>query len=488
MSGAAATRPRPAPRGPRPSSRCWAPRPCAHAAARAALRRARDRARGARGLHDRAVGADHDRARAAHLRRRDARRGWSSCSASPSAGATTTPASSGRRSTCWCRPSPARPTFRIPLRVQLRPRAGGDQVPVLAARRRGAADVQLHRHDLLPRGDGRMQMRRCRGTCRRASSCRSSTWRRDDRHHYPTAAGCALSTETLDALRRAQGASSGCPRSTPRSRRCWRRGGVSGTLEELVESLLYEGYALYPYTPARPRTRRRRRSGSSTRPPTRSTPAPTTTCGSSARWRPRASRRRRAPRCASCRPAASATRAWSGAIELPGPARRRAFAFDGLAAARGCGWIRTASGCRACACACTTPPRSTAPGMRPRRGAAAPAALHPRRAARARAGASSRRWTTPELREREHLPGAGQPGRRHGARRGDHAARPPAARAREPRQPVRRHRDRGGAAAARARALSDGEREEIADQDPAVREMVERAAATTPQDLFACTG
>ncbi len=33
-------------------------------------------------------------------------------------------------------------------------------------------------------------------------------------------------------------------------------------------------------------------------------------------------------------------------------------------------------------------------------------------------------------------------------------------------------------------ALSDGEREEIAASDPAVREMVERAAASTPEDLF----
>ena len=31
-------------------------------------------------------------------------------------------------------------------------------------------------------------------------------------------------------------------------------------------------------------------------------------------------------------------------------------------------------------------------------------------------------------------------------------------------------------------ALSDAEREEIAEQDPAVREMIERAAATTPED------
>ena len=79
-------------------------------------------------------------------------------------------------------------------------------------------------------------------------------------------------------------------------------------------------------------------------------------------------------------------------------------------------------------------------------------------------------------------------GRRRGARRGDHAARPPAARAREPRRPVRRHRDRGGAAAARARALATTSATAIAAADPAVREMVERAAAATPEDIIALHG
>ena len=37
-------------------------------------------------------------------------------------------------------------------------------------------------------------------------------------------------------------------------------------------------------------------------------------------------------------------------------------------------------------------------------------------------------------------------------------------------------------------ALSDAEREEIAQQDPAVREMIERAAAATPEDLMRLHG
>ena len=37
-------------------------------------------------------------------------------------------------------------------------------------------------------------------------------------------------------------------------------------------------------------------------------------------------------------------------------------------------------------------------------------------------------------------------------------------------------------------ALSDAERDEIAQQDPAVREMIERAAATTPEDIMRLHG
>ena len=51
---------------------------------------------------------------------------------------------------------------------------------------------------------------------------------------------------------------------------------MTEALEQLVDSLLWEGYALYPYTPrARPRTQPRRRSGSSTRRCTRPTLAST---------------------------------------------------------------------------------------------------------------------------------------------------------------------------------------------------------------------
>ena len=89
-------------------------------------------------------------------------------------------------------------------------------------------------------------------------------------------------------------------------------------------------------------------------------------------------------------------------------------------------------------------------GHRSRRGAAALAHLHPR-------GAPHLGGPLPLAARRargqpEHLSGARHAGRRHGARRDDRAARPSADRAREPRQPLRQHRDRGGPAAPRAGA------------------------------------
>ena len=59
---------------------------------------------------------------------------------------------------------------------------------------------------------------------------------------------------------------------------------------------------------------------------------------------------------------------------------------------------------------------------------------------------------------------------------------------REPRQPVRQHGDRGGAAAPRAGALATPSATQIAEQDPAVREMIERAGAAAPADLATLHG
>ena len=185
--------------------------------------------------------------------------------------------------------------------------------------------------------------------------------------------------------------------------------------------------------PTRPRTRRRRRSGSSTRPPTRAAAAPRTTgCGWSA--------------CVDGGTLSGTVRCLAGAVELPEPGEV-AFDLGGVVGrARleldgrpdGDGGRQRDGGAR---------------GARPRRGAAAQPALHaPARArrrralhlaaARPRAATQVNTWPVLATEADDAVLG-----------RGDHAPRPPAARAGEPRRPVRLDRDRGGAAAARDGAL-----------------------------------
>ena len=88
-----------------------------------------------------------------------------------------------------------------------------------------------------------------RGTARRATRCRSTTWRRMMAHHYPGGGWVRLRRDTLDALRSAQGRARACRRSTRRVAELLEEEAMSERLDELVDSLLYEGYALYPYTP-----------------------------------------------------------------------------------------------------------------------------------------------------------------------------------------------------------------------------------------------
>ena len=192
----------------------------------------------------------------------------------------------------------------------------------------------------------------------------------------------------------------------------------------------------------RPRTRRRRRSGSSTRPRTRAGAARrTTACGSSAlvdggravghRALPR--RRGRAPdrpRRSRARSRSTSTASRAGRLE----ARRRP---DGAVGS-------------------STRPRSPRGWTARRRCAHSLLSTHV--VARADGGRFISPLEAQGLRAGQHLAGARERRRRRGARRRDHAPRPPAARAREPRQPVRLDRDRGGAAAARDGALRRGAR------------------------------
>ena len=233
-------------------------------------------------------------------------------------------------------------------------------------------------------------------------------------------------------------------------------------LEELLGTLLYEGYALYPYTPgatknatptpfgivyppayaqatpehvrqaahAGHRARRRRRgadrrgalpAGRGVDPPGGAAP-------------PRGARAARSP---SWRP--SRTSSPSSTARLHGRVRMSADDLGDGPLARDALRAQHDGGGR---------------GPRPRRGAGVEPALHaPGPAARRRAlrlAAARRRGGRESV---NTFPVLATDGRRRAARRGDHAARPSAAGAREPRRPLRRHRDRGGAAAARPRAL-----------------------------------
>ena len=236
-------------------------------------------------------------------------------------------------------------------------------------------------------------------------------------------------------------------------------------LDALVDTLLYEGYALYPYTPGATKN---------------ATPTPfgivyppayargqrrdvRPRCGSSACCDRAPTRVRGEVRFLQARGAA---RGEARRVDLAGAGRRSRSTSTGL---RGhapsldarrrphddlrCenhdrGRPRGSTATRRCGTRCSRPTSSARVGRR---------AL--RLAARRPQGCE----------QRQHLAGARHAGRRRGARRRDHAPRPPADRAREPRQPVRLDRDRGGAAAPRARALATRSASRAAAQDPAVR-------------------
>ena len=157
-----------------------------------------------------------------------------------------------RRSTCSCRRSPAPPPSRSRCRASFDLELAAAKylyslpdgnVPLTfnftgtifyRARRRADAD----RADPL-------------GLLAPASRCRSSTWREMIRDHYPKGGWVALETDTLDALARAQGRAGAAVVRRHRGRRCCEDGRGERRVDELVDSLLYEGYALYPYTPGR---------------------------------------------------------------------------------------------------------------------------------------------------------------------------------------------------------------------------------------------
>ena len=106
-----------------------------------------------------------------------------------------------------------------------------------------------------PGDDGGLQMVLSRG--RKSIDFRMpvSVWRETIEHYYPnTGVGGAARARRS---RRSSGRSSRAAwrRSTRASRSCSTRRAMADALEQLVDSLLYEGYALYPYTPGRDQER-----------------------------------------------------------------------------------------------------------------------------------------------------------------------------------------------------------------------------------------
>ena len=310
--------------------------------------------------------------------------------------------------------------------------------------------------------------------------------------HYPGGAWVAPARRHARGAARGGRLSRGLPSSTPAWPSCWRRADDGRRRSRSsLGSLLYEGYALYPYTPGAAKNatptpfgivyppayaRRRRRL----RPPA---PVECIACAEPAT---RSDGRGALPavRPASAPPGgrAAARRLRAQLGERPSAARR--------AVRRGCaaGRVRLSADdlgdgrWRVTLCVHNTTPVSD--GLD--RGEALRRACSRRtRRCGSTAAASSRRSRRRAARERQHLPGARDARRRRAARRRDRAARPPAARAREPRRPLRRRpRSRRRCCSTCTRSAT-ASATEIAAADPAVRAMIERAAAATPEDILA---
>ena len=139
--------------------------------------------------------------------------------------------------------------------------------------------------------DGRLQMSLVPWSCSAEYRLPLAIWHELIDHYFPTAAGSRCSTEhaatRCGARRRGAGADD-------RRLRGRAAGGarVSDALERLVDSLLYEGYALYPYTPGATKNATPTPFGI-VYPPAyaRRGDAPSTSCGSSACSRPDRGRR-----------------------------------------------------------------------------------------------------------------------------------------------------------------------------------------------------
>ena len=314
-------------------------------------------------------------------------------------------------------------------------------------------DVQLHRHDLLPRRRRADADRADPLGLLRGVRAAGGDLARHDPRPLPEAAAGWRSKRHSSTGSAARKADLGLPSYDATVAALLEEGAMSG-VDELVDSLLYEGYALYPYTPGAAKNATPTPFGI-VYPPAYAETLPTAfdhlrmDCALEPDGEPKVSATVRFLTATGERHQGEERR-----VELPEPGEAVEFEFGGVRGPRArCGSIRaTAARCGACACACTTRPRCDAAGMERAGALNAEPALHARGGA-GRGRALPLRARPPRARQREHLAGAGRARRHGGGRRRLRAARPPADLAPQPRQPVRQHRDRGGAAAARAHAL-----------------------------------
>ena len=435
----------------------------------------------------------------------------SSCSASPSAGPRPPPASAGRRPTRWCRRSRARPSSSSssPAPTTSSSRRPSTSTGSPTAWRRCASTSTAPSSTRTTTGGCRSS--RSRGTARRASSMPVEVWREAIDAVYPYRAWVPVDRDDPRAPAAAK-AERGLPT-------------FDAALDELLDEdeatdaraaraarLLAAATRATRSTrtrPGRPRTRPRPRSGSSTRRPTpRSSPTtfdhlrlecvleaePEAELRATVRFLQASGERHRAvERRLELGPAALA--------ELGDGGVGREFELRGRADAP-----RPRCGCAPSALERAGPVagprlrpqhhrgRSRAleraealrrqPALDPRRRRGRRRALRlaarARRAPPATAVAGCRRASTPS----RCSPSPGDDAILGGD---DRAPRPSADRAREPRQPVRQHRDRGGAAAARPGALRRRARRRSPTRTPRCGDDRARRARRRPSRCSPCT-
>ena len=133
---------------------------------------------------------------------------------------------------------------------------------------------------------GGCRCRSCPGRARRSSASRSRTWRELIEHYYPHTGWIPLQEATLRALQREKARRGAADARRLRGGAAARSGAVS-LVNELVDTLLYEGYALYPVHAGRDQERDadavRDRLPARLRASARHAPTTTSSCAASSR-------------------------------------------------------------------------------------------------------------------------------------------------------------------------------------------------------------